>query len=95
MKISTRISRLNVKIEKLNNLRVELQNQCPHDGLEGTMHGDSGNWVRGDDRYWVNLKCKDCGKYWTEDQKDLRWHRGIGKHYSKNGFLFVEVPNKY
>lgn len=45
-----------------------IQDACAHPNYEKTAKSDTGNWCRGDDRYWYELKCSTCLKQWTEDQ---------------------------
>lgn len=53
---------------KWNNEETNLQNLCPHPDVSKTYRGDSGNWDRSDDCYWIEFNCPDCNKYWVEDQ---------------------------
>lgn len=46
----------------------EIQDACLHPGATKTPKADTGNWARGDDRYWYECKCPLCLKQWTEDQ---------------------------
>lgn len=45
-----------------------LQNLCPHPSASKKYCGDSGNWDRSEDSYWIEYRCPDCGKFWTTDQ---------------------------
>jgi hypothetical protein len=46
----------------------ELQTICKHPSADKKYRGDSGNWDRSQDSYWIEFKCPDCGKRWIEDQ---------------------------
>jgi len=46
----------------------ELQEICQHPNVLKKHRGDTGNWDRGSDKYWIEFECPDCGKFWTEDQ---------------------------
>lgn len=41
---------------------------CKHFNVKRTPKSNTGNWDRTDDRYWLECKCEDCDKFWTEDQ---------------------------
>lgn len=45
-----------------------IQDSCLHHGATKIPKADTGNWDRGDDRYWYECKCQLCLKQWTEDQ---------------------------
>ena len=45
-----------------------LQNLCPHPNASKKHCGDTGNWDRSEDSYWIEYKCPDCKKFWTVDQ---------------------------
>ena len=65
-----------------------LQEECTHPSLIGVFKADTGNWCPSDDAYWVDFKCPDCGKHWTEDQSDTTLDRVRG-NVSKGGFPFM------
>lgn len=46
----------------------ELQNLCKHPNADKKYNGSTGNWDRNDDSYWIEYKCPDCDKRWSEDQ---------------------------
>jgi len=68
MNIKTKIDRARVKIEKLEQEILTLQRECPHTNASKKGCSDTGNWCKGDDSYWWEFRCPDCGKYWVEDQ---------------------------
>lgn len=45
-----------------------IQNNCEHKNVDKKYRGDIGNWCPSDDRYWIEYTCRDCNKFWTEDQ---------------------------
>jgi hypothetical protein len=47
---------------------TDLQAECKHPNAVKVNNSDTGNWDRGQDRYWRDCKCPDCGKVWQEDQ---------------------------
>lgn len=47
---------------------IDLQNQCNHVNVDKTYKGNSGNYDPSANSYWIEFKCSDCGKFWTEDQ---------------------------
>lgn len=46
-------------------LMEALKEECPHLEYIATYDGDTGNWCRDDDCYWVVLECQHCGKRHT------------------------------
>lgn len=46
----------------------ELQSQCQHPSASKKYCGDTGNWDRSQDSYWIEYRCPDCGKFWSVDQ---------------------------
>jgi hypothetical protein len=45
-----------------------LQKECKHPNAVKENKSNTGNWDRGDDCYWKDCKCPDCGRVWMEDQ---------------------------
>lgn len=66
--IKRKIERLNSKIQKLREDIKQVQEACPHADLTYKYGGDSGNYDRSQDCYWIDWHCNDCGKSWTTDQ---------------------------
>lgn len=61
---------------------ARLQDGCEHpdDSVFKVYDASTGNWDRGDDSYWANLRCYLCGKYWRVDSnKDSEEYRFKGK----------------
>lgn len=56
--------RIDVAADDMNALREH----CAHPNAVRIPKSDTGNWDRGQDSYWKECKCHDCGKNWTEDQ---------------------------
>lgn len=57
--------------KKLADIQLKIktyQANCQHQGVVKTPRADTGNYDPNDDRYWYNCTCKDCNKFWTEDQ---------------------------
>lgn len=44
------------------------QSKCKHEEVVKTPRSNTGNYDPNDDRYWYECKCKNCNKYWIEDQ---------------------------
>ena len=90
MTIAEEVKRVKDDISGLYRLLVHIQNNCPHEGLVGEYKGNTGNWDRNDDSYWVDFRCPVCEKFWTEDQKDVKYVRVNGnfEYVSKEGFVY-------
>ena len=55
----------------IDSLATELENfqsKCRHTNAVHQYCGDSGNYDPSQDHYWIEFRCYDCGKFWTEDQ---------------------------
>lgn len=66
-KIKNRVEKIKQKIEQLSFELADIREQCKHPNLI-TKHGaDRGNYDPSLDRYWIDYKCPDCGKFWTQD----------------------------
>ncbi len=48
--------------------RLMLQAACPHAAPTYKYRGDTGNWDKSDDKYWIDWACTDCGKQWQTPQ---------------------------
>lgn len=46
----------------------QLQETCQHPEAIVKYRGDTGNWDKGDDCYWIDNNCPDCNKYWRVEQ---------------------------
>lgn len=68
LSIATKVKRNLAKQEKLRLELYQLRDECKHTHVAVTYKADTGNYCRGDDRYWKEIKCLDCGKCWDEDQ---------------------------
>ena len=66
--INKRMMKLKKKISDLNDQVLKLQAECPHARVKETNRADTGNYSYSDDRYWIEFRCHDCGKWWSEDQ---------------------------
>lgn len=94
-----KIEKLERDIATLQSLKCHIQNtECGHPRLQGKYEANTGNWDRNDDSYWISFKCPDCGKFWTEDQSELKYSRNTPDGYdnmvSKEGFAFIK-ESKY
>lgn len=58
----------------------------------GKYCGDTGNWDPNDNHYWVDFRCEDCGKQWSEEQqKEVHYDSTLKQMVTKDGIPFVEV----
>jgi hypothetical protein len=67
--IATRRIAIEEQLKLVKNQLSSLQESCPHPDVMKLPKADTGNWDRGQDSYWYECSCFDCGKRWTEDQK--------------------------
>jgi len=63
-----RYSELKFQYEALHNAFSNLQKVCKHKNTLTTYDSDTGNYDRSQDKYWIEYKCYDCGKYWETPQ---------------------------
>jgi hypothetical protein len=68
--VRRKIKGLNTKIEKAYQEIKAIQSVCPHADLTYKYDGDSGNYDKSLDFYWIDWCCHDCGKRWTTDQEN-------------------------
>lgn len=54
------------EIDRLYNLRAELQNNCKHLSVTKTPFSDSDYGTK--TKYYYNCKCNNCFMNWIEDQ---------------------------
>lgn len=47
-----------------------LQSICPHPTPTKRYRGDTGNYDKSEDTYWIEWHCPDCEKHWTSSQLD-------------------------
>lgn len=66
--IRAKHDRIKEKIHKVTKELCDLQAECAHPNAVKINKADTGNWCPGDDKYWRDCKCPDCGKFWMEDQ---------------------------
>lgn len=62
------IEKIDKAVADLLEKKKNIQEKCPHTSAIKTANSDTGNWCRGDDRYWYDCYCPRCDKRWTEDQ---------------------------
>jgi len=67
-KIQRKVASLKLKLEALYDQIDKVQEECVHTTVNAVYKGDSGNWDPGDDSYWIEHTCQDCGKRWTAPQ---------------------------
>lgn len=68
MKITTKVKRINAKLEKLELELEKIQNEeCTHPNVVKVNNGSTGNYDR-EDSFWRECTCPDCDKFWTEEQ---------------------------
>lgn len=70
------------KIEDWQTKLYHLRIICPHTNYTGEYKGNTGNWCKHDDSYWINIKCEDCGKRWQVDSEE---HKEEYRNYSRSG----------
>lgn len=50
-----------IKIGEMHIALSNLQAECKHPNAERINGGDTGNYDRSSDCYWIDVKCPDCG----------------------------------
>jgi hypothetical protein len=66
--VRRKLARIQKQQEKWDLAEKELKELCSHPDASKKHRGDTGNWDRNEDSYWIEYKCPDCGKFWTVDQ---------------------------
>lgn len=66
--VKKQIEILDQEIQTLEEQKTKIQLRCRHTNATHQYRSDVGNWCKNDDRYWIEFRCYDCGKFWTEDQ---------------------------
>lgn len=66
--IRRKLATINKHQLKWDTAERELQTLCQHPNASKKYGSDTGNWDRGQDSYWIDYNCPDCGKRWQEDQ---------------------------
>lgn len=89
--IKTKRERLGKKIAELQEQIRDLMVECTHPHLTGKYDANTGNWCSGDDSYWIDYECPDCGKVWMEDQSDSWFDMTHKVLRSKDGYAFTKV----
>ena len=80
-KMKKKVAALDKKMIDLRFKQDQLMETCPHYHSSYRNRGNSGNWDRGDDYYWREYQCDDCGKRWNTDQT---WEEEKKYPYSVN-----------
>jgi|GEM_PF-1842449 len=60
--------KLHTKMAQIEQQLYNLRKDCTHPRVIKSGNSDIGNWCRGDDRYWYDFVCPDCGARWSENQ---------------------------
>ena len=66
--VRRKLAIINKHQEKWDAAERELREICTHPNVTKKYDGSTCNWDPNDDCYWIEFKCPDCGKRWTEDQ---------------------------
>jgi len=69
-KIRARRKRLALAYDFIAKEEASIEADCPHETLTYKYQGDTGNWCKADDSYWIDWKCDDCDKRWQTTQDD-------------------------
>ena len=56
--------------DKLSDLIRLLQSACPHPTPTKRYRGDTGNYDKSEDIYWIDWCCPDCDTRWQSSQLD-------------------------
>jgi hypothetical protein len=67
MKTTNQIKKYEAEIDIIKKKIVRLQNRCKHKNIDKIPKSNTGNYLD-PDIYWYEITCKDCSKFWTEDQ---------------------------
>jgi hypothetical protein len=63
-----KLKSLKEQLAHVTNQIEELNSTCTHPNVDKKHRGDTGNYDPSADSYWIEYKCPDCGKFWTETQ---------------------------
>jgi hypothetical protein len=66
--IRRRLATIEKHQNKWADAEKELRKVCNHPAADKKYCGTSGNYDPTADSYWIEYRCPDCGKFWTEDQ---------------------------
>lgn len=61
----------------------DIQKVCPHEDVTAEYRANTGNWDAGDDSYWVDVKCNDCGSHFTVYNEDKDGYHYWGARVKK------------
>jgi hypothetical protein len=70
---------IGLKIAKLHDELIKLQNECPHHSLRYRANGSTGSYDR-DDAFWYDWFCPNCDKRWTTEQSYAVKTEILSKH---------------
>lgn len=65
--VQLRVKRIRGMQRRLIDEIKAIQDACTHENKTGIYEGDTGNFCKQDDRYWIDVHCQDCDKVWTID----------------------------
>jgi hypothetical protein len=66
--IRRKLARIQKHQERWDLAEKQLKELCSHPDTSKKHCGDTGNWDRNQDSYWIEYRCPDCGKFWSVDQ---------------------------
>lgn len=70
MSIKEEIDELNKQKKMIELTILAIKDRCKHELFTKEACSDTGNWCSGDDKYWYQFECQDCGHRWTRDQNE-------------------------
>lgn len=71
----TKYQELKSEIDRLLNEIKIIQSACPHKGRQ--IIPNNREYMQKYAEYWYDIKCLDCGKFWTEEQSKYNNKYGI------------------
>ena len=72
----TKYQELKAEVDKLLLEIKQLQETCRHESRQLTPQSYRDYGARNTE-YWYDIKCLDCGKFWSEDQAVYKRKYGI------------------
>ena len=68
--MNTKVESVIKKIKKYNEQLKVLQSECPHENVSAFYDASSGNFDPMDDKYWLEVTCKDCDRHMSFDSTE-------------------------
>jgi len=62
------VSNLLERRKRIDNQIKKIRETCKHPDHTLINKGNTGNFCPGDDSYWSECECKDCGAQWHQTQ---------------------------